>query len=164
MPQTLHHGAVGRMGPYRGRRHALRYRERSAPSGNRPQGGCFPLSSLLVPSPPSRLHMCYSIRAAGRIRRCILTRRAHCGTDFPPPGSAGCPSPAIRPGRALRRRPAACRLPPLGQRRPPPPAYGGLRPVPWSPAFPQGRSATAAVLLRAACRAGPPLQRRRSRG
>src|SRR5215475_9503320 len=54
--------------------------------------------------------------------------------------------------------------PPLGQRRPPPPACGGLRPVPWSQAFPQGRSATAAVLLRAACRAGPPLQRRRSRG
>src|SRR5262245_4904497 len=62
---------------------------------------------------------------------------------------------------AAVQRPAGA---PLGQRRPPPPACGGLRPVPWSQAFPQGRSATAAVLLRAACRAGPLLQRRRSRG
>jgi hypothetical protein len=82
--------------------------------------------------------------ASSRQRR--LPVSSHPSWPCPAPPSGGLPAP------------------PLGQRRPPPPACGGLRPVPWSPAFPQGRSATAAVLLRAACRAGPPRQRRRSRG
>ena len=53
------------------------------------------------PPPPQRLQRCKSVTAL-------------IAFESVPPGSAGCPSPAIRPGRALRRRPAACRLPPLG--------------------------------------------------
>ena len=76
------------------------------------------VSRLPVDRPPCRgsgtpARVCPSLsRRPSAAPPALQERYSSHRVESVPLGSAGCPSPATRPGRALRRRPAACRRPP----------------------------------------------------
>jgi hypothetical protein len=89
----------------------------TAPGGSptRPRAcglvGATALGSGHAPAAPPPLRSAYS--AAGDFASGSYSRPPEKFAAVPPssPSSAGCPSPATRPVRALRRGPVACRLP-----------------------------------------------------